>query len=133
MTIQQTIEIPADHRLHLDMLLPESVPDGQAKIKVLIKPFAKRKKDRNGRTDGIPLGNGLIYYPAPPGYTPPPPDPELAAIMKDAAEKAERERTDPVYRAHIQGLLRKCQDEGPIFGGIDGDEFQRRARDEWDD
>jgi hypothetical protein len=142
MTIQQTIDIPADHRLHLDMLLPESVPDGQAKIKVLIKPFAKRAKARKPkkvpakdeeRTDGIPMGDGWTYYPAPPGYTPPPPGSEMAAILKEIEEKAERERTDPEYHAHIQELRRKCREGPPLFGGMDAMEFQRRARDEWDD
>ena len=144
MTIQQTIEIPADHRLHLDMLLPEDVPDGQAKIKIFIKPFAKRAKarkpkqapageDANDRTDGVPLGDGLVYYPALPGYTPTPPDPELAAIMKEAREKTERRRTDPVYRAEVAKIWKELQEGGPIFGGRDGMEVQREMRSEWPD
>ncbi|GHV81212.1 hypothetical protein AGMMS49944_30030 [Spirochaetia bacterium] len=127
MTIEQTIEILADHRLILD--LPQEVPAGKAKIKVFIKPFSKKpKKDCNGRTDGIPLGDGMIYYPAPPGYTLPPPDPELAALIKEAEEQAERRRTDPVYRAQFVEDLRKCQEGGPIFGGMDGMEFPQETR-----
>ncbi|GHV81235.1 hypothetical protein AGMMS49944_30260 [Spirochaetia bacterium] len=130
MTIEQTIEILADHRLILD--LPQEVPEGKAKIKVFIKPFAKKpKKDRNGRTDGIPMANGCTYYPAPPGFTPHPPSPALAAVMKEAAEQAERRRTDPVYRAQFVENLRKCQEGGPIFGDMDGLEFQRQAREGW--
>jgi hypothetical protein len=132
MTIEQTIDIPADHRLRLDMLLPEGVPEGRVKLKLSFKPFLKKqKKDRNGRTDGIPMANGCIDYPAPPGYTPPPLSPKLAAIKKEAAEQAERRRTDPVYRAQFVENLRKCQEGEPIFGGMDGEEFQRQAREGW--
>jgi hypothetical protein len=140
MTIEQTIDIPADHRLRLDMLLPESVPAGRVKLKLSFKPFAKRAKARKPqeapagdeeRTDGIPMANGCTYYPAPPGYTPHPPSPELAAILKEAEEKAERRRTDPVYRAEVAEHLRKCQEGGPIFGNMDGEEFQRQAREGW--
>ncbi|GHU50420.1 hypothetical protein FACS1894200_09910 [Spirochaetia bacterium] len=59
--------------------------------------------------------------------------PTLAELKKQAEADAERRRTDPVYRAQVMADLRKCQEDGPIFGGIDGDEFQRLARDEWDD
>ncbi|MDR3122825.1 MAG: hypothetical protein LBU16_03490 [Treponema sp.] len=58
---------------------------------------------------------------------------ELAAIVQEAAKQAERERTDPAYRAEIAEIRRKCQEGGPILGGIDGMEFQRRIRDEWPD
>jgi hypothetical protein len=51
--------------------------------------------------------------------------------MKEAAEKAERERTDPVYRAQVEENFRKCQDGPPLFGGMDGMEFQRQAREGW--
>ncbi|GHV75484.1 hypothetical protein AGMMS49942_03050 [Spirochaetia bacterium] len=142
MTIEQTIDIPADHRLHLDMLLPESIPGGKAKIKLFIKPFSKRTKVRKPKQSltedddsipegAVPLGDGTYFIEAPPGYTPPPPSPELAAIVKEAEERAERERTDPVYRAEIMAHLRKSQEGGPIFGGMDGMEFQRKAREGW--
>jgi hypothetical protein len=142
MTIQQTIDIPADKHLHLDMLLPESLPDGKAKLKVLIKPFSKRAKvrkpkkprieDDNSIPEGaIPLGNGTYFIEPPHSGIPWTPDPELAAIMKEADERAERERTDPVYRAEIMEHLRKSQEGGPIFGGMDGMEFQRKAREGW--
>ncbi|GHV23415.1 hypothetical protein FACS189494_11400 [Spirochaetia bacterium] len=58
-------------------------------------------------------------------------DPELAAIVEEAEKRAEREQTDPEYRAYISEQYRKCQEGGPIFGGMDGMEFQRRARDGW--
>jgi hypothetical protein len=44
MTIEQTVEIPANRRLTLDLSLPESLPWGEAKVKLSIKPFGKRRK-----------------------------------------------------------------------------------------
>jgi hypothetical protein len=37
MTIQQTIEIPVDRRVHFD--LPRDIPAGAAKLKLIITPF----------------------------------------------------------------------------------------------
>ncbi|GHV80966.1 hypothetical protein AGMMS49944_27570 [Spirochaetia bacterium] len=129
MTIVQTIEIPADHRLVFDV--PQEVPEGKAKVKLSIKPFklfAKRpKKDCNGRTDGIPLGNGRIYYPAPPGYIPGPPDPELAPYIKEAEERAARERATG---KSTWGSMMGCWKDSPRFAGKDGVELQREMRDD---
>jgi predicted alpha/beta-hydrolase family hydrolase len=58
---------------------------------------------------------------------------DLVAIVQEAARRAERERTDPAYRAEIAEIRRKCQEGGPILGGIDGMEFQRMVRDDWPD
>ena len=44
MIIEQTVEIPDSHRLVLDLNLPESLPRGEAKVKLSIKPFGKRKQ-----------------------------------------------------------------------------------------
>ena len=136
MTIEQTIDIPADHRLLFDV--PQEVPEGKAKVKLSIKPikpfklFAKRpKKDCNGRTDGIPMGDGMIYYPAPPGYTPPPLSLETAALIKEAEERAERERATG---KSTWGSMKGCWKDSPCFAGKDGVELQREMRDdEWDD
>ncbi|GHV78011.1 hypothetical protein AGMMS49942_28320 [Spirochaetia bacterium] len=126
MTIEQTIDIPASHRLMFD--LPQEVPEGKAKVKLSIKPFAKKpKKDCNGRTDGIPMGNGMIYYPAPPGYTPGPPDPEMAPYIKEAEERAARERaTGDTSFSSFKGCLK----DSPCFAGRDGVEIQREMRDD---
>jgi hypothetical protein len=40
MTIQQTINIPADRRLHLDFTLPETTPIGSAELKLTLKAKA---------------------------------------------------------------------------------------------
>ncbi len=38
-TIEKTVEIPADHRLELDLPVPADIPAGRAKIKVTIIPY----------------------------------------------------------------------------------------------
>jgi hypothetical protein len=43
MTIQQTIEIPANRRVRLDFALPESFGSGMAAIKLSIKAAANKK------------------------------------------------------------------------------------------
>jgi hypothetical protein len=109
MTIQQTVEIPASHRLTIDV--PQEVPTGKATITYSPDPESGQ---------AVPAGRRKI------------PD-ELVAIVQEAARRAERERTDPAYRAEIAEIYRKCQEGGPIFGGMDGMEYQRRMRDEWPD
>jgi hypothetical protein len=47
MTIEQTVEIPADHRLHLDFSLPESA-GGTARVVV---HFPAREDQSPGKTD----------------------------------------------------------------------------------
>jgi hypothetical protein len=37
-TIQQTVNIPADRRLCLDLTLPEDIPEGQAEMTVILSP-----------------------------------------------------------------------------------------------
>lgn len=43
-TIQQTVTIPANGRLHLDFSLPKNIPEGTADIKVLINPTARKQR-----------------------------------------------------------------------------------------
>jgi hypothetical protein len=107
MTIQQTIDIPADRHLRLDLTLPESFSAGQGEI-ILLDSVAKAQKTFKSM-------------------------PTIAELKKEVEEQAERRRTDPVYRMQVMADLRKCQENGPYFGGMDGDEFQRIARDEWGD
>jgi hypothetical protein len=109
MTIQQTVEIPASHRLTIEV--PQEVPAGKATITYSPEPAF-------GQT--VPAGRRKI------------PD-DLLPVVQEAARRAERERTDPAYRADIAEIRRKCQEGGPILGGIDGMEFQRMVRDDWPD
>ncbi|MCL1893711.1 MAG: hypothetical protein FWG02_05695 [Holophagaceae bacterium] len=40
-TIQQTIEIPPDHRLRLDLPISSDIPAGRAEIRITITPHTK--------------------------------------------------------------------------------------------
>jgi hypothetical protein len=43
MTIQQTIDIPADHRVRLEFLVPGEIPAGTAKVAIIFSGPAKPK------------------------------------------------------------------------------------------
>jgi hypothetical protein len=45
-TIQQTIDIPADHRLRLDLPLSGDIPAGRAEISITIIPLTKNFSER---------------------------------------------------------------------------------------
>jgi hypothetical protein len=45
MTLQQTIEIPADRRVYFDFLAPQEIPTGAAKIEFTITPFRAPRPD----------------------------------------------------------------------------------------
>jgi hypothetical protein len=108
MTIQQTIDIPASRKVHFDITLPEDALCGQAEVILDFKPVAAHGTRQAG-------------------------DAELAELIAEAEKRAERERTDPVYRQKVIDGFRKAQEGGPIFGGIDGLKYQRNCRNEWED
>jgi hypothetical protein len=41
MTIEQTVEIPVDRKLHLDFDLPFNLPSGKAKVELIVTPEAQ--------------------------------------------------------------------------------------------
>ena len=43
MTITQTIEIPADHRVSFEFLAPENIPAGKAKVEVKVTPVVEKQ------------------------------------------------------------------------------------------
>lgn len=45
-TIQKTVDIPADHRLRLDLSLPREIPAGRAEIQVTIIPHPEQSAAR---------------------------------------------------------------------------------------
>jgi len=48
MSITQTVEIPANRRLHLDFEVPVEIPVGKAQVELKVIPFVK-KSDNNGK------------------------------------------------------------------------------------
>jgi len=55
-TIQQTIEVPCDHRLRLDLPIPNEIPLGRAELRVTIVPCAGIQ---NGRRPFAGLAGSL--------------------------------------------------------------------------
>ncbi len=48
-TIQQVVDIPEDHRLRLDLPLPEDIPAGRAEIRVTIVPHPEHSESAPSR------------------------------------------------------------------------------------
>ena len=42
MTVMQTVEIPADRRLHLDFEFPFEIPVGKARVEVKVTPVVEK-------------------------------------------------------------------------------------------
>jgi hypothetical protein len=62
MTIQQTIDIPADGRLHLDFSLPANLPKGPAEITLTVRPARKQGKLPTGRRSIFHRKSVMDYY-----------------------------------------------------------------------
>jgi hypothetical protein len=128
MTIEQTIEIPANRRLHLDFDLPMTANIGPAKV---ILEFPATGAADTKMTENIPPApdevedaawEAEILRKRAEGIAA---DPEIQAILKRAAERA----ADP----NRPKLSRLFGSHPGIFGGIDPVAYQRSMRDEWDD
>jgi hypothetical protein len=110
-TIERTVDISPDRRLHLDLTLPETVPSGKTSV-VLVFPAAETSK------------SGVQEPPLP--YTPEP-FPTLEELKAEAAARfAEMERTGIDPLAKFAGRFKDVFPE-------DGLEYQRMMRDEWPD
>jgi hypothetical protein len=112
-TIKQTVDIPADRRLHLDLKLPETVPVGRTSVVHVFpavdnpavedrEPFCPRESE---------------------------PFPTLEELKAEAAAK---------YAVIIESGVDPWQQfreslQGSTFFGKDGMEYQRSMRDEWPD
>jgi hypothetical protein len=106
-TIEKTVEISADGRLHLDLTLPKSVPSGKTSV-VLVFPDQK-----------TPLP-----------YTPEP-FPTIEELKAEAGQTT-AERVAEMERTGVDPLARFAGSLKDIFPE-DGLEYQRKMRDEWPD
>jgi hypothetical protein len=107
-TIQETVTIPRDRHIHLDLTVPETVPCGTAQVMLVFAPNAEKS---------------AVLEQFAPLKT-------LEDCKKEAAEKTAWRMANP---EEFRATLRKFQESEPLFGGIDGMEFQKRCRDEWFD
>jgi hypothetical protein len=107
MTIEQTVEIPADRRLHLDIELPQNFPLGTARV-AIIDFSAEKELER--------FKSAAAEFSESPGQ------PAMAEILKQAEAKAAGPSRRPV--SSFYGSMKGA------FG--DGLEYQRTIRAEWD-
>jgi hypothetical protein len=110
--IEQTVDIPADRRLHLDITLPESVQSGRADI-VLVFSTAESVERAAGEEPGA--------------YTPEP-FPGIEELKAEARQKTAERFACPSG----DSLQKYCGILKDVFTE-DGLEYQRRLRDEWPD
>ena len=106
MTIEQTIDIPVNRKLYLD--LPEAVPSGRTKLILNFESLPSQAV--------VPPKRKL--------------SPALQAVMKEAEEKRAWRLAHP---EDFEAQMKKVLEGGPLFGGIDGMEYQRKVRSEWED
>jgi hypothetical protein len=106
MTVEQTIDIPVSRKLYLD--LPETVPSGRTKLV-------------------------LNFESLPPQAVVPPErklSPALQGVLKETAEKRAWRLAHP---EDFEARMKQIREGGPLFGGIDGLEYQRNVRSEWEE
>jgi hypothetical protein len=106
MTIEQTVEIPANHRLTLD--LPDDIPVGTAKIELTVYPVAGDSR------------SGLASYLAS----------NSPRTIREALAEAERKAADPRHTP-FSACFGSLKDSA-VFAG-DPVAIQRTMRAEWDD
>jgi hypothetical protein len=105
MTIEQTVEIPANRRLTLD--LPDETPAGTVKIELSIYPIAGASR------------SGLASYLAS----------NSPRTIEEALAEAERKAADP-NRKPFSGCFGILKDSAAFAG--DPVEIQKAMRAEWD-
>ena len=108
-TDEKSVNIHADRHVTLDFTAPEILPCGETSVVVLLFPGAAA----SGSTDIAELGKR----------------PSPKEMLKEAEKIWAWQRSHP---KEMEGALRTLQESGPLFGGVDGVEFQRKIRDEWE-
>jgi hypothetical protein len=116
-TIQQTVDIPADRRLTLEV--PETVPHGKSTVKVIFTPI-NGEKDKTASLGEVPQGTS----PKKATHTNYPQDLREAQI--ELAFKTMPGHADKDPSRTFAGCLKGKN----VFKG-DPVEIQRKMRDEW--
>jgi hypothetical protein len=107
MTIEQTVEIPANRRLHLDIALPEDFPLGAARVAIIDFPAERELESFKSKTAETPDFLRPLT---------------IAEILRQAEAKASDPNRKPI--SSFYGSMKG------FFG--DGLEYQRAIRAEWD-
>ena len=119
-TIQQTVDVPASHRLTLEV--PHEVPEGRISV-VLVFSEAKEKPGNPTESRGQDPLDAPVFAPFP----------TLEELKAEAARKAAEQQA--YFEATGKDPIVELRDSmhGMPFAGIDGVEYQRKMRDEWPD
>jgi hypothetical protein len=63
MTIEQTVEIPASHRVFFEFLAPKEIPAGPARVELKVTPVLE-KQDKpvpeTGKKSATPISDSLL-------------------------------------------------------------------------
>jgi hypothetical protein len=119
MTIEQTVEIPADRRLILDLPLPETIPAGPARVVTTIVSEGARYKTPSGeetRRQDEAVKN----------------DPLVQKILKAGAAQAEA-RKSGLSQGSLKQWYGILADSKAWGKELDAVTEIRRIRDEWGD
>ena len=54
MTITQTVEIPADHRVFFEFLAPREIPAGKTRVEMKLTPVVEKQADQPSTDQGSP-------------------------------------------------------------------------------
>jgi guanyl-specific ribonuclease Sa len=114
--IQETVTIPRDRHIHLDLTVPDDVPYGKAQVMLVFAPLPEHSAEQAAAGEG-----------SPPAFAP------LKTLEECKQEAAAKTAWRIAHPEEFKARLREVQEGGPFFGGIDGMEFQKRCRDEWPD
>jgi hypothetical protein len=111
-TIERTVNVSADKRLHIDIPAPVGVSSGQVKVTLSFAPVDETPK--NTLHEALNNENEWQFQDA----------------LKEAKEKTAWRMAHP---QEYEKIIERCQNGSPLFDGIDGVTFQRQIRDEWED
>jgi len=53
MTIEQTVEIPADHRIFFEFLAPAEIPVGSARVELKVTPVIEKQEKTAAKEENI--------------------------------------------------------------------------------
>jgi hypothetical protein len=132
MTIEQTIEIPADGRLHLDLPLPENHPSGRVKVEVRLIQEEDVSSTQYAEVDGVrykvPTEEEARRWRENAIKN----DPQVREVLKAGAAQAEARKKDPSLGSlkKWHGVLENSKAWGKE---VDVVAEIRKMRDEWDD
>jgi hypothetical protein len=112
MTIQQTIDIPADRWLHLE--LPKTVPSGKFDLRLIFTPAQSIRERQSG-------GFAHLLRDSP-------------KTVKEAIAEARQKTAERIASGREPfEESRELLNGRRLFDGVDGVEYQRKIRDEWSD